>query len=359
MLGMGVSKLFDDGELYPGRISSGPELVKEKGSERLVMAWTILYDDGECEDLTSEEIKKWLLVEEQSAVSRPTMAPAKMATSNEADSKPKARAAAGVSRNNKHCTYDVAMAALCAMPGLSKDEVVTTLKAMKGPPYGLQAAVSAIHKSRDEVRIADDVEEENRFEPLVGTEVRKMMRAWTYYGTVTGEGQLDHEGTTRWEVTFDDGSEEDMTWSELLHSRASRPTRINPVRGRQLAMLELFSGCGMVSQEFAELKWRVRSVDSSWDSYATDKVSIMDINVPGMDEACPRSGKKDDIYELLDHFVPDFTWASPPCFTYSVLAADKHRKCDSGEFEKTADAHENNHYFVRVRTKESSFDRCD
>jgi hypothetical protein len=337
-LGMYLSKMFEDGKYYAGRIAAGPEHIKdEKG--RLCLMWTVHYEDGANEDLTPDEIKEWLIEDPRQT------------EADEADSKPKARPSAA-SPPSKYCTYEAAKAALCAMPGLSKDEVIASLDAMIGPPYGLQAALSAVHKSRD--KVCDDAESEGRkhFEPHVGMEVRKMMGGWTYYGKVTGDREPDQDGATRWEVTFEDGegaSREDMTWSELLLSRANRSSRFDPVLGRQLVMLELFSGCGMVSQEFAELKWKVRSVDSSFDSYATDKVSIMDIPVPGIDDTYTKSGKGlDSLFDLLEHFVPDFIWASPPCFTYSLLAGGKHRNCALGLLEKTPEAHENNHFFVRM-----------
>lgn len=104
-------------------------------------------------------------------------------------------------------------------------------------------------------------------------------------------------------VLFDDGDYEDMDYMELFQCRASRPLRLNPVRGRQLCSLELFSGCGIISQEFAERKWKVRSIDNDPRSYATDKVDIMKMT-----------------FENIG-MVPDFIWASPPCFTYSNMVS--------------------------------------
>lgn len=93
-----------------------------------------------------------------------------------------------------------------------------------------------------------------------------------------------------------------MDFNELLFWRASRPTR-PPVRGRQLCALELFSGCSIVTQAFADRRWRVKSIDNSMLSNATTIADIMQLN---FDE---------DV-----GMVPDFIWASPPCFTYSLLA---------------------------------------
>ena len=105
------------------------------------------------------------------------------------------------------------------------------------------------------------------------------------------------------QVTFDDGDVEDMDFRELLACRASRPIRPNPVRGRQLCALELFSGCGIVTQAFADLRWRVKSIDNALSSYATTIADIMHLN-----------------FDEHVGMVPDFIWASPPCFTYSLMA---------------------------------------
>jgi hypothetical protein len=113
-----------------------------------------------------------------------------------------------------------------------------------------------------------------------------------------------------------------MTFSELLACDANRPIRSAPSCGRELCALELFCGCGVVSQEFARLNFRVRSVDNSPKSYATDKVDIMKIT-----------------YDNIG-FVPDFIWASPPCQCYSNLGGGVHNKPSAGEYERTDIARE-------------------
>jgi hypothetical protein len=94
-----------------------------------------------------------------------------------------------------------------------------------------------------------------------------------------------------------------MDFTELRLWRASRPTGPHPTRGRQLCALELFSGCSIVTQAFADRRWRVRSIDNSVFSNATTIADIMRLN-----------------YDEHVGMVPDFIWASPPCFTYSHLA---------------------------------------
>ena len=154
-------------------------------------------------------------------------------------------------------------------------------------------------------------QQRTRFSPYIGMKIRKPVFGEQYQGEVTGPGVVlvtdDSTSVRMWEVIDQDGSVDDMDWYELLQVRADRPTRTHPFRGRQLNCLELFSGCGMISQEFAERKWRVRSVDNSLRSHATDRLDVMK-------------------FELKDiGFVPDFIWASPPCFTYSIMAGGKHR----------------------------------
>jgi hypothetical protein len=95
------------------------------------------------------------------------------------------------------------------------------------------------------------------------------------------------------------GEEEDVA-SPLLLVRASRLDP--PLWGRQFCSLELFSGRGIISQRFADRRWRVRSVDKSPRSFATDKVDFHQLQWSNI------------------RAVPDFIWASPPSFTYSLSA---------------------------------------
>jgi hypothetical protein len=101
---------------------------------------------------------------------------------------------------------------------------------------------------------------------------------------------------------YDDGDTHDMDFMELLFWRASRPTR-PPVRGRQLCALELFSGESMVTEAFADRRWRVKRIDISNWSNATSIADIMQLD---FDEDVGMG--------------PDFIWASPPCFTYPLPA---------------------------------------
>jgi hypothetical protein len=71
-----------------------------------------------------------------------------------------------------------------------------------------------------------------------------------------------------WEVTFNDSSIVDYLFTDLFAIRTSWLIRLL-WNCRQLCSLELFSGCGIITQSFADLKWRMRSgptLMTSWIS---------------------------------------------------------------------------------------------
>lgn len=263
-----------DTQYYKGTVKKGPiEVENEKGE--LVEAYKVEYDDEDKEDLTSDEI---LYFPREDPRLRMEKARANMTP------------------------FEKAKETLMWFPGLTEREVEEALKKV-GPPYGEQAAIAHIQQSRSK---AENYRCNERFEPAVGMKVRRAMEGCQYMGEVTNDGVLlvDVNGkqVRMWEVTYEDGTKDDLDWNELLQCRANRPVRTHPCRGRQLSCLELFSGCGIVSQQFAQRLWQVRSVDNCPHSNATDKVDVMS-------------------FELKDiGFVPDFIWCSPPCFTYSFMA---------------------------------------
>lgn len=261
-IGLVFYKKFEDGEFYEGRVVSGPEEVTEDGGSKLVRSWRVRYvDDGQEEDLTAAEISEW-----------PGEAPAK---------KKRARPSSGSGgASSSSSQYEKAKTALLWLPGIREDEAAEALDRI-GPPYGLQAAMDRIHAARgdpDNYRRSNSGGE--KFVPHVGMKVRKAAGGAQYLGKVTTQGRMmevDDEGhrLRMWEVTYEDGGKDDLDWYQLLQARADRPVRTHPCRGRQLGCVELFSGCGMVAQEFAERKWLVRSVDNSRRSNASDRVDIM------------------------------------------------------------------------------------
>jgi len=260
-----------------------------------------------------------------------------VATTGDDDRKRAAKAtAAAVSPKAAQALYDAAKKTLCHSIGITEKEVVAALDKMGRPPYGLNKAMQLIHQAKAQTDFDAGGEKSETFKPKVGMRIRKYFAGVAYVGEVTKEAEWVRDPETgderrMWEVTYDDdGEKDDMDFDELFHCWASRPVRPNPVRGRQMCFLELFSGCGSVSQEFAQRLWRVRSIDNDPKSNATDKVDVMKL------QYC-------DI-----GMVPDSIWASPPCFTYSHLAGGKHRSPKLGEFEKTPEAHLSNEFLARV-----------
>ena len=286
-IGAKIHKQFEDGNFYGGTVISGPELIE--GAD--AVAWRAQYDDGDEEDLFREEILPWIVDSNKPAASKDN-------SSKQPVEKPKAK-----KRHKGHAAdYETAKKDLCYRMGVTEEEVVAALNKME-PPYGLNKAMQLIHKAKEDPKSYQEKKE--KFSPKIGLRIRKNYMGSTYYGTVTKNAEfveVDGDRVQMWEVTFDDGEVEDMDFNELMMYDANRPTRTHPLRGRQLCALELFSGCGMLTQEFANRKWRVRSFDLSPTSYATDKLDVMKMR-----------------YEDLG-MVPDFIWASPPCFTYSLMA---------------------------------------
>jgi hypothetical protein len=299
-IGFKVKKLFEDGNWYNGEVVSEPETVAD--GQRV---WKILYEDGDSEDLNRDEILE-VAVHHVQGNTEPE-------ESNEDDGnnqesagekedgakKPPAKQWKGYKANYNN--YDDVLHDLVSLIGITHDEAKAALAQMT-PPYGMNKAVQLIHQAKKNPRNYRQVTR-SKFHPHAGMRVRKNFAGNQYHGTVAsnGETMTTDEGKEimRWRVEWDDGDYEDMDFDELLESQADRPIRPHPVRGRQLNCLEIFSGCGIISQEFANRRWRVRSIDIDPMSNATDKLDIMNL-----------------CFEDID-MIPDFIWASPPCFTYS------------------------------------------
>lgn len=377
--GQKVRKLFGT-KYYNGTIIGGPFMVKSKQCcKQEVKCWKVCYDDGDREDLDEDEIRSCpadLNVrggcdrekECQDATNKIDLvdknfveqgqSPGPRSSQREQGSsrlvtpcKLPAKNMSGTSSDESFTSTPAALKAqLLTFPNVSEEEVDEALEHLKrNGTFGLHTALNAIHHARKEKVARSELLEQESFVPCVGMPVRKSVGGLSYHGVVTQDARLveldDDPGTSKlmWEVTFEEGSKDDMDQDELYRCRASRPTTPHPQRGRPLVALELFGGECIVSQEFSEKKWLVRSVDISLDSNATDKGDIMNIAVP------PGDNQSDTgIHNLLNYCVPDFIWASLPCFTYSYLSGGKHRHVKLGEFEKTPQAHQQNDLFVKM-----------
>ena len=230
-------------------------------------------------------------------------------------------------------TKEEARHALLFKMGITEEEVDFALEQMS-PPYSLNEAIKLIHNEREN-RIEDKEEAfttGTKFDPKIGFRVRVNMGGSTYYGSVTdGPHWKTPEGAKKavkmWTVTYENDEEnttDDMDWNQLFQNRASRSIirHKNLRKRRPLNALELFSGEGIVTQEFCDLKFNVKSIDANPESYASMVLDIFRI-------------KYEDI-----GFVPDFVWASPPCTTYTNLTGGYHRNASAGQYEKTAEAYD-------------------
>ena len=230
-------------------------------------------------------------------------------------------------------TIEEARHALIFKMGTTEEDVDSALEQMEYP-YSLNEAIHRIQKERE--KIIEDEEEsfatETKFKPTIGMRIRTNIGGSTYYGSVTaGPEWKIPEGATKavkmWEVTYENDNEntvDDMDFNQLLQNRASRSIirHKNLRKRRPLNALELFSGEGIVTQEFCDLRFNVKSIDVNPRSYASIVLDIFRAR-----------------YEDLG-FVPDFIWASPPCTTYTNLTGGYHRNAAAGQFEKTQEAHD-------------------
>jgi hypothetical protein len=312
---------------------------------------------------TSGESSGRILFENQKSRAPPDAAQAagkrKKESSSESNSNLPSSSAVGVVKKTKIEARNV----LKYKMGITEEEIDSILDQMSSP-FNLNEAINNIHKERRtkyDNMISNNnnnnnnnngkgggIEEENfhdddstLFEPKIGMKVRIPMAGSNYYGKIMSgpktRKSTDKGGNTvMWTVKFDDdGTKEDYDWNDLCRFRASRPiinlnNRGPRGRGRYLCSLELFCGQGIITQEFCERKWLVKSIDSDPKSYATNVIDIM-------------KATYDDI-----GYVPDFIWASPPCQTCSNLGGGMHRCASSCEFEKTQEAHDHNYLFTQM-----------
>lgn len=185
--------------------------------------------------------------------------------------------------------FKTAKTSLLFMPGISEEEAQEALQAV-GHPYGLNSAMAYIREKRGKT---DTYTNRAKFMPHAGMGVRVGDGRTQCLGQVTSEGrmkEIDGGKLRMWEVTYEDGEKEELDWRQLFEARADRPRRTTQnLSGRPLECLEIFSGRGIVSQQFAQRMWTTRGADTSPISTA----------------------------DSSNKWTPDFIWACPPCFSYS------------------------------------------
>lgn len=307
-IGFRIKKSFK-GVYFEGHVTEPPR------DDNGIIYWRVVYSDGDWEELERDELNE--LRADDSAVELVDDDEDEAPETAKRDKKKSANSKSRKKGGTKHVDdYETALTDLKYKIGITHEEAQAALKKMT-PPYGMNEAIRLIHRARNS---EESYVNREKFCPGVGMRIRKYYDGAAYHGVVINDGEFCDDPETgeqvkMWKVKYDDdGDTEDMDFFELQRHYAGRPIRSHPVRGRELCALELFCGCNIVSQEFAEHKWRVRSIDNCPKSYATDQVDIMKL-------------KYEDI-----GFVPDFIWASPPCFTYSNMAGKQHSYCSHALF---------------------------
>ncbi|KAG7374588.1 hypothetical protein IV203_013683 [Nitzschia inconspicua] len=224
--------------------------------------------------------------------------------------------------------------------GISKEEIERVWQFMKAP-YDINTAIQMIHFAKDKPENEELLTEDVQFHPQIGTALRKNVHGCTYYGRITrgpyrGSHPVTGKTTELWDTIYsyteeDDCEEFGIDWQELLECRASRPMQSPKIFGRPLYFLEIFSGCGIMTQKFQERKWIVKSIDKSPSSNAVHKVDIMDID-----------------FDQHIGMLPDFVVFAPDCSTYSNLSGGIHRKPLQEEYAVSTKALEHDDYLART-----------
>ncbi|GKY91991.1 hypothetical protein MPSEU_000170700 [Mayamaea pseudoterrestris] len=173
--------------------------------------------------------------------------------------------------------------------------------------------------------------------PCIGMKVRKMFDGEYFMGKVTGvrflDANEDGKKVQAWQVTHEDGDQEEMEYHELLKFRQNRDRIVSPLLGQSFRALELCCGRGVITDYFHQRLFKVMSVDIDPYSNATHKMDLCSLTIH-------------DIRESLGG-IPHFVWASPDCVTNTRVSGGKHRKV-GGHMEKTQLAHEHNFHVLKV-----------
>jgi hypothetical protein len=227
-IGMEIRKKFDDGEYYQGQVVSGPTDVEDISTGNIVLNWQVVYEDGQMEDLSRDEINLWTRddakpISEESETSGDDAKPGSTEkessdsdashsfTEPESSNNHAEPSAKELESSNKKPDYtrqthrkdrEAIKKDLKRLVSITEKEIDAALDKMK-PPYGMNRAVQLIHEAKDDY---DPVEEEGKFYPHKGLRIRKNFKGVAYWGTVTADEpeEIDDPDTGRivnmWEV---------------------------------------------------------------------------------------------------------------------------------------------------------------
>jgi hypothetical protein len=170
-IGMPIRKKFDDGEYYQGRVVSGPSDAEDTDTGDIILNWQVIYEDGEMEDLTKEELQLW------------ASAHAKPCSKEPAPSSEPSNKKAPCKRPAHQMDREAIKEDLKRLAGITEEEIDAALDKMK-PPYGINKAVQFINEAKPDY---DPFDREDKFVPYKGLQIRKNFHGVPFYGVVTSD----------------------------------------------------------------------------------------------------------------------------------------------------------------------------
>jgi site-specific DNA-cytosine methylase len=127
--------------------------------------------------------------------------------------------------------------------------------------------------------------------------------------------------SVHYRVLYDDGDTETFNSKELYENLACNDQYMSS-KYTNCSMMELFSGCSLLSTLCRRKGMNAISFDNDPESNATIKADF----------------RSPYVQTLLTNCIQDYIHASPPCFTYSHLAGGRHR--DQDNFNKSVASHD-------------------
>lgn len=166
-IGMEIRKKFDDGEYYQGQVISGPTDVEDIDTGDVFLNWQVMYEDGQMEDLSKNELQLWAREDGKPSSKEPESSKKKPPNI----------------RPNHRMDREAIKKDLKRLVGITEEEIDVALDKMQ-PPYGMNKAVQFIHEAKADY---DPFEEEGKFVPRKGLKIRKNFLGVAYHGVVTSD----------------------------------------------------------------------------------------------------------------------------------------------------------------------------